>query len=334
MTLAPFTVRPYRPGDEYGILRLFNDVFAVGNPDFVPRPLDHWQWAFRDNPLSHHTFVAEAEGRIVGNYTAMPQRWRTPDGILVGSQALDSCVAPEYRRSLKKTGLFLQLAGDWFDHYGRPDRDVLVYGFPNPQAFRVGTRLLDYRPVRCPVPELSLPLAAFRTAGESVRAVSLRERFDESIDALDAKHTKPLSCVRDHRYLNWRYVDCPTADYRPFVAESASGEPLGWLITTLGWHGDRKNLVPLVDWSVAEGDLETWRALLRAAAADAGGRTDLDTFLAWAPPWHHHWAELQGLGFEAAESRFNLCIRVFHPCLSVPYAVDHWYVLMGDSDIY
>ena len=63
---GPWTIRPYVDGDEHGILSLFNRVFQEGNPDFVPRSLRHWHWEFRDNPLGHHTFVAEVEGRIVG----------------------------------------------------------------------------------------------------------------------------------------------------------------------------------------------------------------------------------------------------------------------------
>ena len=201
-----FTVRPFRAGDEPAILALFNDVFRVGNPDFVPRTLAQWNWAFARNPEGHHTFVAESAGRLVGTYTAIPARWRFPEGVHLGAQAVDTVVAPEFRRSLRKNGLFLTLAERWFDHYGRKERDRIVYGFPNPQAFRIGTTKVGYLPVHCPVPELALPLHAARGWEPEGIHVEEIERFGGEVDALDAALAagRGISAVRDARYLNWR----------------------------------------------------------------------------------------------------------------------------------
>src|SRR5690606_29101955 len=125
-----------------GILQLFNQVFAEGNPSFEPRTAAHWRWQFAENPLGHHTFVAESadDGSIVGTYTAIPGTYLHEGTPFLGSQAVDTCVDARYRRVLKREGLFLTLAGRWFDHYGVPDRDRIVWGLPNPTAFRIGTR--------------------------------------------------------------------------------------------------------------------------------------------------------------------------------------------------
>jgi len=341
---AGFRVRPFRPGDEHGILALFNEVFAVGNPDFVPRTLAHWQWAFERGPEGHQTFVAEARDvaesppQIVGTYTAIPARWRLPEGIHLGGQAVDTVVAPRFRRSLRKNGLFLTLADRWFDHYGCKERDRIVYGFPNPQAFRIGTSKVGYLPVRCPMLELSLPVAsAARFAPRGIHVVEL-ERFGREVDAFDEALAPALgiSAVRDARYLNWRYAECPTTSYRLLRAESADGSLRGFLIHSLGWHGFRKDIVPIVDFVIAPGDLAAWQALLGAAAraAQKHAGPKLDELLAWAPPQHGHWRDLQALGFDAAASRFNLCIRIFTDSFDVEFAKSNWYVLMGDSDVY
>ncbi len=42
MSTAEITVRPYQPGDEQGILRLFNQVFRENDPGYRGRGLDHW----------------------------------------------------------------------------------------------------------------------------------------------------------------------------------------------------------------------------------------------------------------------------------------------------
>jgi hypothetical protein len=342
----PFSVRPYQAGDEQAILALFNRVFQEGNPDFVARTTGHWQWAFAQNPLGHQTFVAESDGKVVGTYTAIPARWRFPEGIHLGGQAVDTVVAPEFRRSLRKNGLFLTLADQWFTHYGCQERDRIVYGFPNPQAFRIGTTKVGYLPVHCPMVDRALPVAvAARWNPESVHVVEI-ERFGREVDALDASLASVLglACVRDAAYLNWRYADCPTTRYRLLRAESASGRLRGYLVHGLGWHGFRKEIAPIVDFLVAPGDLATWQALLghaarsaaahlaRSAAAHAAPR--LDTLLAWAPPSHPHARDLERLGFQSSPSIFNLCIRIFTDTFDLDYAKRHWYVLMGDSDIF
>ena len=87
-----FAVREFAPGDEQGILALFNRTFAIGNPDFAPRTLRHWKWAFPSNPEGHTTMVALADGAIVGTFTCMPARFRFPDGDFRMGQAVDTVI--------------------------------------------------------------------------------------------------------------------------------------------------------------------------------------------------------------------------------------------------
>ncbi len=335
---VPWTIRPYRAGDEHGILELFNGVFEVGNPDFVPRSLEQWRWQFADAPQGHQTYVGEVDGRIVGQYTGIPQRWRLKEGVQLGTQALDTCVSVEFRRSLKKSGLFLSLCDVWFGEFGRPDRSQIVYGFPNPQAFRIGTRKVGYVPVRCPLPMFALDLGSVPEAPAGI-TVHQVESFGKEVDAWDEflASGRGLTVIRDQKYLDWRYVRCPTTDYRILRAESANGELRGFLVYTLSWHGNHKDIVPLVDWMIEPGDDETWKALLAAVAADARDAslsTPLNTLVAWAPPLHADADTLGRLHFQRLDSPFNLCIMIFTDSFHVQTAVDEWYILMGDSDIY
>jgi hypothetical protein len=333
------SIRLYRPGDEAGILALFNRVFAVGNPDFVPRPMRHWQWEFAANPEGHPTMVAEHDGEIVGTFTAIPSRFRFPDGVFRLGQAVDTVIAPEHRQSLRKSGLYLSLAHAWYDHFGRRDRIRFLYGFPNPQAFRVGTRLSGYEPVRCPVLESALPVdvaARWREEGIVVEEI---ERFGRELDALDAALARPaaFAAVRDARAWNWRYADCPTTRYRLLRAGSASGRLRGFLVHGFSWHGFKKDLVPIVDFVLAPGDRATWRALLGDAARAAQQHRDpkLTELLAWAPPGHGHFADLEALGFRSRETIFNLCIRRFEGSgITAEEARERLYINMGDSDIF
>lgn len=335
----PFSVRDYREGDEHGILALFNRVFATGNPDFVPRPLRHWRWAFPGNPEGHATMVAESDGAIVGTFTALPGRFRFDDGVFRLGQAVDTVIAPEFRGSLRKNGVYLTLSYAWYERFGRRDAIRMLYGFPNPQAFRVGTKFGGYEPVRCPVLESELPLAAAARWPEGDIEVEEVERFGAELDRFDAALAPAMgiAAVRDARAWNWRYAACPTTRYRLLRAHGPRGELRGFLVHGLSWHGFRKEIVPIVDFVIAPGDLAAWRALLRdaarAGAAFAGAR--LSTLLAWAPPDHRHFADLAALGFASRDSIFNLCIRRFEGSDCPPeLARTRLYVNMGDSDIY
>ncbi len=334
----PWTIRPYQPGDGRGILALFNAVFAEVDPNFRPRTEAHWRWQFEDNPLSHHTFVAiDPDGEVIGTYTAIPGTWLHDGAAMIGSQAVDTCVDREYRRVLKREGLFLSLARVWFDHYGRPERDRIVYGFPNPVAFRVGTKRLDYRPVHTPIRSLNRNFGRDwiewlgPAGGDGVDVVEV-DRFDPAVDDLFAATLGDRRLVqrRDARYLDWRYARCPTFAYRILEARA---KPTGRLRGVTVLRTDRNDHVaPLVDWIVAGDDRDAFCGLARAAAecAAAAGKSCLET---WVPPWSAHFASLKEAGFAEDDSTFNLCIRVFGPPFDEAWAKEHWFFTMGDSDV-
>ncbi|MFO0980726.1 MAG: GNAT family N-acetyltransferase [Planctomycetota bacterium] len=334
MSERGWTIRHYQPGDEHGILELFNRVFAVGNPDFVPRTLRQWRWQFDENPLKHHTLVAvDDAGRIVGEYTAIPAMMNMNGVKKMGCQAVDSCVDAEYRHTLKREGLFLTLARAFFDYWARPDRDCIVYGLPNPQAFRIGTRLIDYRPVHCPVPKLVLPVATALPRPSPPIELEVVSELPGEIEQLYRSLGKTLefSTWRDAAYLNWRYAHCPHVRYTIVLARNASRALRGMLVYRLGWI--KQKVAPLVDLLVGDDDRDTLVALLAHARA-AAAAAQLEALEAWMPRGFALYRALRLLGCREEPSPFNLCIRIFTPLLTVPYAIERWYYTMGDSDIY
>lgn len=334
-----WTIRPYRDGDEKGILSLFNAVFTEIDPAFTPRTLDHWHWAFRDHPMSHHSFVAEdPSGKVIGNYSAVPGTWLYKGDPFTGSQAVDSCVDRAYRRVLKREGLFLSLAGAWFDHWGRPERDRIVYGFPNPAAFRIGTKRLDYRPVHTPVPSYNRNFGQdwIDWLGElGANQVEVREveQFDPAAVELFDRHHRDLGLVqrRDLAFLDWRYSRCPSWRYRILEARSPGDQTLrGVLVVRAEWPG--REVAPLVDFLIDPTDRAALAALVREAANIASG-TGRHCLEAWAPPWSAHARLFEEVGFAQDDSSFNLCIRVFGPPFDEHWAREHWYYTMGDADV-
>jgi GNAT superfamily N-acetyltransferase len=138
-------------------------------------------------------------------------------------------MAPATRRMAERDGA-IELGDAWqFSRWVRlrPD-DVLRYLL---QRLENRSRLLAVARIGCDVFQFHRMFAPLANAALAVRNVARRqprigleiaevERFGPEIDALwqsVAHHYAALS-VRDSRYLNWRFVDCPDLSYRRFVA--------------------------------------------------------------------------------------------------------------------
>jgi len=246
-------IRPYRNGDEEGILKLRRAVF--GDLDPVRLKASTWQWQFQNNPSGKAVcFLAEANGEIVGQYVILPTRFSIHGKETQVAFSCDTMIHPRYRRQ----GMFSALARKLYDFLETRRGINLVWGFPNDQSLpgftgKLGWRMLPVIPLMVmPIRPLAmmfnaLPLFNGRFKNPSVSRKMDRDIafsteiqglhitpiaiFDESFDALWQEHSTlpPVVQVRDSRYLQWRYLSIPEFGYRPF-AVMRDGQLLGYLI--------------------------------------------------------------------------------------------------------
>lgn len=327
-------VRPYQPGDEVRILDLFRRVFNV------ERSLDHWRWKFLDNPAGRHWIrLAETPSReLVGHYAVLPVRMAWGEETAVFIQVVDVMVDPSFRRGLRRPGLFSVLANRSIADFGGPGKASVGYGFPTPEALRIGGRVAGYTPLH-PVVRLvrDLRQGERRRPAWSDRGVRIEEvdRYGEAIDRLWERMRSELgvAAVRDTRYLNWRYADCPDVRYRMLAAfNRLTGAPAGMAVLRLGVRGER--LAALVDWLVpGRTTTTTAGALLRRCEA-AAREAAMDRLDAWFPPYsmpHHLFLEF---GFRTDATIYELVALPLSAGVSLDGLKERWYYTMGDSDIY
>ncbi|HTE05350.1 MAG TPA: hypothetical protein VK824_04070 [Planctomycetota bacterium] len=344
--MASFSVRPYEPGDEEGLLALFNRVFSEGNPAFVPRTMETWRGIFLDNPAGMQTFVGlDAERQVVANYSSIPAAAVVRGERRMCTQAVDSCVDRAWRGSLRKQSLFVTIATEFIRHFGtegQPSFDDFMYGMPNEQAFPIGTRIIGYKPVLVPLHALVHELlpasaawhAALRAEGEAggVRVDEFSGADVGEAAALFERHLaeSPLGIWRDAPYLSWRYRPRPDVQYRALLARRG-GQLAGLVVFRMGWMG--QPLVPLVDWIGPGADRAALAALLGHVArlAQEAGARRLET---WITPHTAHHATLAALGLADEPTRFNLCIMTFGPRVDLEWAKANWFLTMGDTDIF
>jgi hypothetical protein len=236
------TIGALRPDEAQEVLSLFKKVFNVD------RSLEVWNWEFRDCPEGIHSFVGRTEeGRIVSQFCGIPTRMKVRDRTLIFSQIVDSMVDPDFRSGLKKPGLFASTVYRFVDHFGHIDREAIMFGLPNPPAYRIGRRLLGYTylndidvlakeviadPAR-PMPPLDVEEAGTR------HRFAVVPRFSSDLDLLFLRLKPRYEVIahRDTRYMNWRYADCPQWRYTLVESRDAAGTLSGVLVLRTEWLG-------------------------------------------------------------------------------------------------
>jgi hypothetical protein len=338
MSTSPL-IRPYRPGDEHAILRLFNRVFAEDDPGFSPRTLEQWRWEFTDNPAGLQiTLALDDHGEVMAQYTTLPYfAWLKGERVLA-HQGVDSIVHPDHRRGLKKEGVFLATARAFFEEWGRPERVAFGFGFPNKKVYRLGLRMLEYLPVETPVPTLYRNLFQRPDDDEVgkptdrsgvVELASLDDRVDRLWRACAGD--LQLALVRDRAYLQWRYVQCPLARHRLFALPDERGELRGLMVTRAQWQN--APILAVMDWLVPARDPGTLAVLLRHAVvvARAEGQQRVET---WLPASSPHRAVILARGFGEEPCYANLCVKPYRRDLDLDWMRRHWYYTIGDSDVF
>jgi L-amino acid N-acyltransferase YncA len=326
--MADYDIRPYRPGDEEGILATFNVVFAEGKPDFVPRTLDEWAWAFARNPAGQRIWVAEKEGEIVAQCAAIPYRVQLEGEPATITQGVDSMVHPDHRRGLRRPGLFVATARPFFERFGGPGQDALHYGWPVEPAWRIGRTFLGYEIVRTQTIHFRTPPPGPTELPDGVEVI---ERFDDGVADLYARCSREwgLSVVRDATYLNWRFVDNPRHEYT-ILGVREDGDLVGYAVYS-GADSPRPNSGLLVDWLVPTDRVGVGQLLHDAFLCTAranGTATAMAVFPDWTP-WYHLFQEW---AWNVYASDYLLIGIVQHPRHDTWWLRRNWWYQLAELD--
>lgn len=257
------------PGDVEQIAVLLP---ALAGPEFPQRfpgstAADFCSWKYFSNPLGPAAVgIAITEGRVVSLVAGVPKLMSFGSQTALAFELGDFITAPDFR----KRGLFSTLIRMICDQ-ARDRQAAFAYVRPNEQSFRVLTKDLLFReiqkiderryllpstvverktgiPAMIPralgmdwlVHRMLLPRASSNVQVEAVA------RFDASVDEWWAStgHKFAWSIARNHGYLNWRYVDCPTP-YRSFAGRR-NGRFAGYVTIFLPERGGTGYILDLV----------------------------------------------------------------------------------------
>ncbi len=322
-----FEIGPYRPGDEAGICRLFKNVFGK------EKSLEQWRWQFLENPAGTHIFLArDVRGEVVGQFAGIPVRMKVGEAELVFAQMVDNMVDPDCRQGLKKPGLFASVVYRYVDHFGRVEHEALGFGLPNPQAYRIGRRLLGYSHIQDVFVQVK-DLAAASEPPSIPAGVEIEVSGTPAADTdhlwEQARRRFPLIAVRDRRYFHWRYARCPVATYH-FVRARRAGEISALLVFKPSYlETDSASIVDLL-WPGE--DVESLCAVLLHAEvlARLAHRRRIQAML---PANAAEVDVLRSLGYGPEASGFVLVGRTYHPPLTLDWVRERWWYTFGDFDL-
>jgi len=330
MAAPKYEIRPFRPGDEEGILATFNLVFGENDPSFVPRTRAEWDWAFARNPAGRRIWVAECEGVIAAQCAALPYRVILDGRPASFTQGVDSMVHPDHRKGLRRPGLYVETAYPFFRQFGAWDADLLHYGWPVEPAWRIGRTFLGYEIVRTQVIHAREVDPGPTAAPEGVVRV---QRFGPEARALYDRCSAHwgASTIRDDAFLNWRFLERPGFQYHVFAVPGADGALRGYAVYR---RADRPypGSGLLMDWLVPEDDLEAARLLREAVLAQAradGAQAVLVVFPEWTP-WN---LRFQEWGFRLHTTDYLLIGIIQSPRYDTWWLRQNWWYQLVELDV-
>jgi hypothetical protein len=322
------SIAPYSPGDEAEILRVFKKVFQV------ERSLPEWHWQYTQNPAGLHAFLAKTDtGRVISQFTGVPRIVRVLGKNVIFCEIVDSFTDPDHRQGLKKPGWFASTCYAFVDAFGRPDREIIMYGLPNPPAYRVGSRLLGYEHFhKVELLSRSLEKLGPTSESESKERVSILDRFGPEWDAHFERLAKSHDAltVRDQQYLNWRYIERPNSPYVCLGLKAKDGSSLGFAVLRHRWLNQPVTAVAEFFCDAQHPEAPDALRLVEQLARDAGG-TKIQFMIT---PGSIEWMALTGVGYEPELSQFRLVARTYDRTnLPLSFLKEKWYLTLGDFDI-
>lgn len=313
MSEASLTIRIYEKGDEYGIVRLFKDIFGR------EMSLAEWQWKYViGKPRVYASLAVNGHGAVIAHYGGMPQHMVHNGKEMYGMAIGDVMVHPSYRG----TKLFKKIA-ELLPVVSAQDGFTLGYGFPNERAMRLPEILGVYEKVE----------DAWESVKE-VKCINNPVRFiyklfplnfdDERIDALwdSLKKRIKLAVIRNRNYLKWRYKEHPFFTYELWGIKKRWQQKLTGFVVL---RRDGENLL-LIDFLCP---LQQFAALFQKTEnyAVVSGCKNLRL---WHPEYLNE--RLKQLGFTVSKSA--TCIpRTTHPAwLKKDEIKGQFFYTMGDTD--
>lgn len=320
---AEYGIGEWCAEDRGSILACFERAFGG---EAAARKGRSFDWEYLEGPMRAWGHVARTRrGDVAALYATQPARAWGAGGGRVLAQVIDSMVDPEHRAGLKRPGLFVNTAQRFFEVHGDPN--AIYYGWPLPEAWRVGERFLDYGLIG----PWNLLIRELGEGRVEVPGVRVLESFDHRAGWLWERCADEmrLSIVRDAERLRWRYLDAPGKPYVCMGVPDGAGNLGGLAVLREEW---RAGVAALVDWVVPTDEPEVGEDLRRAVEARARG-AGAGALAVALPSWSRWFDHFVGRDYLVHPSDYLLVARSFDRRFDLDDLREGLWLGLGDSDL-
>lgn len=279
-----YHIRKYKSNDKEQIYQLIREIWGE---DKAEKSKKHWDWQFESNPANPpdgpNILVLEQDNRIVGLFSGLPVSIKVKDKVLTALWTVDFMTLPKHRgrgvrllkQMMKEPYILLGNPNDnsyplgkrlgWFD-ICQPPTLINIINMANILKTKPRNRIvIGLGGIVWKLASMMLSMSKGISQGGdiSVKRISI---FDEEIDRFWKKVSRDYGVivVRDRKYLNWRFVDCPDEKYAIYIArrngkisgyiilrnEDKGGLKYGYIVDILTMSDDKELLQYLIQKAV------------------------------------------------------------------------------------
>ncbi len=339
-----YTIRPYLPADEDGVIGLLR--LSLGEGSSFARDAEFWRWKHFRNPFGASQLLLAAGEEVWGLRAFMRWAFRTPSGSVRAVRAVDTATHPGVRR----LGIFSRLTQRSLEQ-ARADGVHLIFNTPNPQSMAgylklgwtlVGRPRLMLRPLNL-ARIAEVRLLRRRDGGRTPAEVTFRET-PPPVEELLARPDLDLLLAEDDRlragelrtertpvFLRWRYALPPSLRYAAVAAGEGEGAAAAVFRANVR---DGLREIMLTELLAGARAADTVRVVMRQVA----GMVRADYIVAAAAPGSPHWRMLRGAGFlplpKGAGPNFTVHPLNWPAGTPDPAHLDAWRFSLGDLEIF
>lgn len=284
---------------------LFHKVFtAKANPEIIEQRYLH-------NPHDDLLmYIAEDDGKIVANYSAVPLMISVDGKLHKAALSLNTMTDPAYAGR----GLFSTLANELYDYMQQAGYAVII-GFPNNLSNRTFNNWLGWKTIY-EIPTLKLDL-------NSVKIKTSNYHFYDGFDKAFIANSKGSIFVnRSSEYLEWRYKNNKEKEYRYISIDNEN-----WAV--VHFYGEEVNITDIVS-----NDKTKEQALILRII-----QIGIENHFKYVTLWYktntqtHGFLEKTGFRLSAPIRTFGL--RCFDETIAdAVYDASNWWIQMGDDNSY
>lgn len=197
-------IRKYKAGDEYPIIALFKLVFKK------EMSIEYWKWRFQDNPFTNDIMIhlMWEDQVLIGHYAVSPIEMNSNGKIVKTGLSMTTMTHPEYNGR----GIFTQLSSSLYEELKSVYNYEMVWGFPNNNSHYAFIKNLNWKNIAT-IPMLSLKKTSLKQTIEKIYYTE-HTQFDDFLSKLLNESKKNISINKTKKYLNWRYIQNPFAQYK------------------------------------------------------------------------------------------------------------------------